>query len=322
MPRIQYRQKKFSDEQLEMIRHVNKIIDRYDADGYELTLRQIYYQFVAKDLFPETRKYVMSGGKWIHSAEGSINAEPNYKWLGDIVSDGRIAGLIDWNAIVDRTRYVRTHNFWESPQQIIDTCARGFRLDPWEDQEHYIECWIEKDALVGIIERPCNKHFIPYFSCRGYTSLSEMWQAAQRLSDKVDRGHTVTILHLGDHDPSGMDMTRDINDRIREFGHDAEVEVVRLALNMDQVRQYNPPPNPAKLTDSRCAEYVLEHGDESWELDALDVSVIEKLIEDEIEWRIDDDKLAEVKKKQERMKDDLKAISRNYDAVVKWLKNV
>lgn len=76
------------------------------------------------------------------------------------------------------------------------------------------------------------------------------------------------ILHLGDHDPSGIDMTRDISDRLELFG--ADVEVKRIALNWDQIDEFTPPPNPAKLSDSRAGAYIAEYGDESWELDALE----------------------------------------------------
>ena len=84
------------------------------------------------------------------------------------------------------------------------------------------------------------------------------------------------MIHLGDHDPSGIDMTRDIGDRLALF--DAETTVRRIALNMNQVEAYSPPPNPAKLTDARANGYITRYGNQSWELDALDPTTLDALI--------------------------------------------
>lgn len=182
-----------------------------------------------------------------------------------------------------------------------------------------MECWIEKEALIGVVAVPCEKLRVPHFACKGYTSQSEMWDAGyNRLRRKVRDGKDVTILHLGDHDPSGIDMTRDIQDRLSLFVG-SPVEVVRLALNMDQVEQYSPPPNPAKLTDSRFGGYEEKYGDESWELDALSPSTIAELIEREIKQRIDEMEWETVIEQEEEHKKTLLAISDNFDEVSAWL---
>ena len=77
--------------------------------------------------------------------------------------------------------------------------------------------WVEKDALFGIVERICSQLDVSFFSCRGYVSQSEMWSASQRLLDKSKKHEKIVLLHLGDHDPSGKDMSRDIVDRLRIF---------------------------------------------------------------------------------------------------------
>jgi hypothetical protein len=268
MPKIRYRDLKIGAERLATIAAANKIIEEYKEQGYELTLRQVYYQFVSRGLIP--------------------NSQREYKNLGDIINDGRLAGLIDWDAIVDRTRNLRSTAHWEKPSEIIQSAADSFRLNKWLDQPHRPEVWIEKDALVGVVENVCTRLDVPYFSCRGYTSQSELWSAGMRLryyatgdSKLGIKPQTPVIIHLGDHDPSGMDMTRYIRDRLALFSR-FDIEVIRIALNRDQIDQYNPPPNPAKLTDSRATGYIEQHGDESWELDALEPSVIEQLIEDQI----------------------------------------
>lgn len=139
-------------------------------------------------------------------------------------------------------------------------------------------CWIEKEALAGVFERVCDELDLPFFACRGYTSQSEMWAAGQRLKGYKKKNQTPIILHFGDHDPSGIDMTRDITDRLKLFMGGVRLE--RLALNMAQIHQHNPPPNPAKMSDSRAEGYVATFGDESWELDALEPQILAGLVRD------------------------------------------
>jgi hypothetical protein len=276
VPKIRYQDKNFQPETLAIIEACDAIVREYQAQGFLLTLRQIYYKFVARDLFPEDRRWRWTGTKWVRDPNGTKNAEPNYKWLGSIVNDGRLAGLLDWSAIEDRTRELEKLSHFESPSDIVEACAEQFHVDLWIDQKYRPEVWIEKDALVGIIEGICNELDVPFFSCRGYTSQSEMWNAAMRLERYKEESKTPVIFHFGDHDPSGQDMTRDIIDRMQMFMGGTRLE--RLALNMNQIEEHNPPPSPAKLTDSRCRAYVAEFGDDSWELDALEPAVIVGLI--------------------------------------------
>jgi hypothetical protein len=249
----------FRAKTLEVIETANTIIDEYKADGYDLTLRQLYYQFVARDIIP--------------------NSQREYNKLGTAINNGRLAGFIDWHSIVDRTRKHQENAHWDSPSEIIESAADSYAIDTRADQSDYLEVWVEKDALVGVIERACEPLDIGYLSCRGYVSQSAMWRAAMRFKRQEQNGKDCTVLlHLGDHDPSGIDMTRDIQERLNMFG--STVNVRRIALDMEQVEQYQPPPNPAKTTDSRYAKYIEDYGSESWELDALDPRIITDLITD------------------------------------------
>jgi hypothetical protein len=260
MPVIKYQHQRFNRGSLAIIDSANKIIEEYDDAGYDLTLRQLYYQFVARDIIP--------------------NNDREYKRLGDIISNARLNGLVDWNAIIDRTRYLRKNSHWDSPREIIESCAEQFKIDLRETQKDYVEVWIEKDALIGIVESVCSPLDVSCFSCRGYVSQSAMWRAARRLISK-EISHDTHILHLGDHDPSGIDMSRDIENRLKMFG--SNVAVRRIALNMDQVKAQNPPSNPAKITDSRCKSYIERFGTKSWELDALEPSFLDTLITNWVE---------------------------------------
>ena len=257
MPKIAYIEKRFAKSSLTIIEQANAIIADYAGQGFNLTLRQLYYQFVSRDLV--------------------ANKQKEYKRIGSVINDGRLAGLIDWNAIEDRTRNLRGLSHWDNPAEIVDAAVNSYKRDKWENQPYRPEVWIEKDALTGVISGICNRLDVPFFSCRGYTSQSELWSAARRCRTWNTCDQKPFIIHLGDHDPSGIDMTRDITDRFSMFG--AGTEVKRIALNMDQVDEFNPPPNPAKTTDSRYEMYIADYGSESWELDALEPKVIVDLIE-------------------------------------------
>lgn len=280
--------KKFPADHAVVIRQANEIIRDYAEQGYDLTLRQLYYQFVAKDAFPDKWAVDLGGGQL------TKNHERNYKKLGTILNDARMAGLVDWDAIVDRTRELNEWQHAKSVAQVLHDASKYFALDMWESQPWVVEVWIEKQALAGIFNRVCAKWDVPYFSCRGYVSASATYEAYQRIFDRISRGQGTLILHFGDHDPSGVDMTRDVEVRLRQMlgsheGTDFEdlFDVRRLALNMDQIRAMRPPPSPAKITDSRCADYVAKFGEDSWELDALDPSKLTELADTEIQRCID-----------------------------------
>jgi hypothetical protein len=282
MGKIAYITKKLSASKLRVIEQANTIIEEYQVQGYELTLRQLYYQFVARDLLPNKMK--------------------EYQRLSIIISDGRLCGLVDWDAIVDRTRNLQKNSHWESPGEIVEICSKQYKIDRWEGQEYRPEVWIEKDALVGVIEKVCRSLDVSFFSCRGYTSQSEMHAAAKRLEQYAENGQTPVIIHLGDHDPSGIDMSRDIFDRMEMFM--GGLEVKRIALNRDQIDRFKPPPNPAKFSDPRAHDYVKKHGAVSWELDALEPKVLDALIRSTITPLID----MNVWKKREKLEAEHKAL--------------
>ena len=295
MAMIRYIDKRFNRSSVAIIAQANKIITDYAAQGFSLTLRQLYYQFVSRDLL--------------------ANTQQEYKRLGSVINDARLAGLVDWDAIEDRTRNVKSMPTWESPEAIVDAIAEQFRHDKWADQPKRPEVWIEKDALTGVIAPICRELQVDYFACRGYSSQSEQWAAGQRFSAMAASGQIPVVLHLGDHDPSGIDMTRDNADRLALFlqthGHDAVI-VQRLALNMSQVKRYKPPPNPAKMTDSRVDDYIRKFGTSSWELDALDPPVIAALIREAVMKLRDEKKWKAAVKREREERETLDAISRNF----------
>ena len=264
MPLYRYIDKDLADKTLYVVAKAREICLEYANQGYDLTLRQLYYQFVARALIP--------------------NTDRSYKRLGNIVSDARLLGYLDWDYIVDRTRTPNKAPSWASPAELIEAAASQYQEPVWADQDTVVEVWVEKEALAGVVERTADRERVLSFSCRGYVSQSAMWRAAQR---HLNRSQDTVVLHLGDHDPSGIDMTRDIQDRLDLF--ESGAAVYRIALTMDQIEEQDPPPNPTKLTDSRAGAYVAEFGYDSWELDALDPGYLDTLITEHISrWRDED----------------------------------
>lgn len=336
---------------VEVIQQANRILSQYSKG---ITIRQLFYRFIALDYFPDS---------WIDKAYNAKqgldpdtkNTVKSYKKLCVLMERARMAGLVDWDAIVDRTRNLKSLGHWSKPSDIVRGAANSYRTDLWAQQPHRLEVWIEKDALVGVIEDVCEENDVPYFSCRGYTSVSEVWGAARRHLEYIKAGQQPVVLHFGDHDPSGLDMTRDIQKRLRLFetadwfrecmprGKNTKkgdvwkdmarrvdkpgemymgTEVKRLALHMEQIEQYSPPPNPAKESDSRFKKYQLKHGDDSWELDALEPSVIEQLLRDGIDAHRDEGIWTEDYEKQELERKDLTSAADHWNKVVAHLKTI
>ena len=286
----------------ELIQKAVRILEEYSEQGYQLTLRQLYYQFVSRDIIPNTQK--------------------DYSRLGDIISDGRMWGMIDWDHIVDRGRNLISNPHWDSPTEIMESCAASFRLDLWLESPIRPEVWVEKQALEEVVSKAAKPLDVSYLACKGYMSQSEMWSAAMRIKRRFeDHGQKTLIIHLGDHDPSGIDMSRDIEDRITQFDIAAECfEVDRIALNMPQIEEHSPPPNPAKETDSRFADYREKFGDESWELDALEPSLIRELITERIEQEVDET-YDQRHLDQAKMREQLSDAAENWSDIVQFLED-
>jgi hypothetical protein len=286
---------RFNAASLKLIETANAILGEYRSQGYRLSLRQLYYQLVARD-------YI----------ENSIRS---YKRIGDLVSNARLAGLLDWAMIEDRGRETVVNSHWKSPAEIIRAAAESFLIDRWEGQSCYVEVMVEKDALSGILEPVCRRLDIRFMANKGYSSSSAMYEASKRIVNAFDDNKEVHLFYLGDHDPSGIDMTRDIKERLALFTYDSvDIETVRLALNWDQVEQWQPPENPAKETDSRYAVYVEEFGESSWELDAVEPATLAGLVERAVQDLIDHDIWDEVEERETAMRKELERYADEYES--------
>jgi hypothetical protein len=288
MPKILYVKWKPNKKSQELLDHINKILAEYKAAGYSLSVRQLYYQMVTANLV--------------------VNHIKSYNMIASIIKKGREAGFIDWNHIQDRGRFVRENRKWNDPSDALRELAHVYTHDIWQDQKWRIEVWVEKDALVEVVGKISREYDVPYVSCRGFPSATAIWEAAHsrmlrfhgfKHSDpqaKIPQPRFL-IIHLSDHDPSGIAMTKDLRYRMEMFSTPygnlprPAIHVERLGLTLEQVEKFNCPPNPAKESDPRFKEYQERFGDESWELDALNPKVIEDLIRAKIESFADMQKL-------------------------------
>lgn len=309
MAREYYEKYNPKNETRVLLQHVISIVDDYARQGLTLTLRQLYYQLVSKDLIR--------------------NEEKQYKRIGEIVSRARRGGWLDWEALEDRVRVPRRPSEFRDLDELVQAALNSYRLPRMKGQETYVELWVEKDALAGVLLPIANRYHVTLMVNRGYSSTSAMKEAGERIRAtamelEVDRA---CVLYLGDLDPSGEDMVRDVGERLDEYTNrgrifkiveknsekdievetDAarakrmpyiDVEVRKLALTMAQVEEYEPPPNPAKTTDSRFEKFQQQHGDESWEVDALPPSVLRDIIETELDELIDDQKVEEIREQE------------------------
>lgn len=286
--------KTFRGDKLALIHQAQEIIDQYDADGYTLTLRQLYYQFVSRDTIE--------------------NTDASYKRLGKLITDARQSGNIPWDGIEDRNREKKGWYIQEDVKAILDGLPTDFAADRWRDQAFHVEVWVEKEALSNVVRKACMPLRVPYMACKGYLSASEAYGAGQRMRQAIEQGKDPIIVHLGDHDPSGIDMTRDNQNRVSMFA-DSFIDVRRIALNRDQIDEFSPPPNPAKVTDSRAAEYIRKHGTKSWELDALEPAVVVDLITKAIEPLISDRLWAEAQERESEQRAVLRQVGERWDDI-------
>ena len=272
-----FREKRFGADSLLVVQRADQIIQTYQAQGLRLTARQLYYQFVTRN--------------WV------TNEDKSYKRLTSIVSDARLAGMLDWDAIEDRGREADVPNDFEDLDALVKAALSSYKLDRWEGQPYYAELWVEKQALAGVLEPLARKFHVPLVVNKGYSSQSAMYAAAQRFRtgmgtegerEEVGQGEDPwyqleseragRIFYLGDFDPSGEDMVRDIRDRMQMFGCGDQLEVQKIGLTWAQILHHKPPPNPAKLDDPRAAVYIAQHGRQSWEVDALDPPELARIV--------------------------------------------
>jgi hypothetical protein len=263
---------------LELLGDISSVLSEYAGMDIRLTLRQLYYQLVTKNII--------------------ANKKEEYSKLSTTLTNARLAGLVDWTAIEDRVRRPERHSEWDSIADLVKSAVYSYRLPRWANQPNYVELWCEKDALHSVIQPITDDLHVTLMVNRGYSSSSAMYDSAERFKHNEEK--RCTILYLGDFDPSGEDMVRDIKDRMEMFQMHLSVE--KIALNHSHIAQYKLPPNPAKITDPRAGEFIKKYGSESYEVDALPPQVLMKLVRDSIEELMDLDSYEIVRRQEAKEK--------------------
>ncbi len=294
-----FRNTKLNKKSMEHLNKINAIIEDYQADGYKLTLRQLYYQLVSRNVI--------------------ANHVREYKKLSRVLTEGRMAGLVDWDAIEDRLRRPQNVYTVSSVKDALVDTHKQYRLNRQIGQSTHIEVWVEKDAISNILKRVTEKYGVNILVNRGYGSVTAMKDAYDRFEWRIgNHDKDIVILYLGDHDPSGLDMIRDINERISEMlsidGYAGSFKIKPIALTMEQIKTYNPPPNPAKITDTRSPQYIAEHGRVSWEVDALPPEALIEILESEIFNLLDVDKYEKRLELEASQKLEIKAFIDTYES--------
>jgi hypothetical protein len=311
-----------------IVQAVNGILAEYD---FPLTLRQIYYRLVSVNLIPNKRSA--------------------YNQLSKTLVKARENGEVDDSRIEDRARQVlKAKEGYDDPNQFVDavkgwfkSAGQRYNVNLWADQDVFLEVWVEKDALSRVIAQAADPYRVTICPSRGYSSYTYIKRMAidDRLSD-VDK--PIIILDFRDHDPSGLQMTEDLQKRFTRYGGGIDVgcldknflgihfsdlfagvgipanitakavsdfrkkhpeanfglniTVQRVALTIDQVKQYSLIPNPTKLADPRAKAYVAQYGDECWELDAIEPSELQRIVKDAIEEEMDLEAWAESREQE------------------------
>jgi hypothetical protein len=252
-----------------VINYVNGILSQYTM---KLTLRQVYYRLVAGYSYPNTKSA--------------------YNQLSKQLVKARKRGDIDETRIEDRSREFLGEDYgWDSPEDFVTYQFKTFLDSPnyyarkmWTSQPEYVIIWVEKDALSRVISTVADKFNVVTCPSRGYASYTYIKEAIARLPEDKH----ITILHFADHDPSGIDMTRDLEERFHNYS-DLDIEVERIALTHNQVQYYELPPNPTKRADPRAKSYIAEYGNECRELDAIEPVELQRMVSEAIESHIDPD---------------------------------
>lgn len=293
-----YKDTRFHPRSKKLIEICDDIITEYANQGHRMTVRQVFYQLVA-------RKVTVNGKVF----ENTIQ---NYDNLVALLTNARLAGLIDWDAIEDRTRDVLYQSHWYGVKQMLKSAATWYHEHMWDDQPYRVFGIVEKEALAGVMEHILKEWDVPLLPARGYPSATTLRELAK---DRImSASQEIVVLHFGDHDPSGLDMTRDLIERLELFTRGRDIDFRRVALNIDQVRELNPPPNPAKTTDGRYEKYRAEFGTLSWELDSLPPTYLRELARSHIEPLIDWDEWNETLARTERRRAVLTRLYDEYDS--------
>lgn len=263
---------------LELLAQVQKIIKSYN---FALSLRQIYYQLVAKQIIP--------------------NQVAAYQKLSRLCVIGRDEGLLPEDAFADRLRQVDKLSSWIDLQDFMETVEVSYHKDKWQNQPAYLEIWTEKDALRNVLSEVTYEYDVSLMVVRGQVSRTAIYQAYERFREQIEVGKECHLYYAGDFDPSGLSIYQSLKDRLSSFGDiGRKIKFERIALTPEQIATYHLPSDPGKESDPNYKRFVMEYGDQVVELDSLPPDALRGLVRKCIEKHILYELLAQVQKTEAR----------------------
>ena len=234
-------------------------------EGRPMTVRQVFYQATVRNLAPKT--------------------EAGYAMVQNDLVIMRRAGDLPYGWIADNTRWQRKPQTFDGIEDALEDTARFYRKSLWAQADCYVEVWLEKDALSGVLYPVTSRYDVSLMVARGYASLSFLHSAAEYIGD-LDV--PTFIYHCGDYDPSGVNAGEKIEETLREMAPDADITFERIAVNPDQIAAWNLPTRPTKTSDSRSKGFAAE----SVELDAIEPSQLREIVEQAIERHLPPEQMA------------------------------
>jgi hypothetical protein len=217
-----------------------------------MTVRQVFYQATVRNIVEK--------------------CEAGYTKVQTDLVQMRRSGDLPYAWLADNTRWQRKPATFENIEQALEDTARFYRKSLWADVNCYVEIWLEKDALSGVIYPVTSMYDVPLMVARGYASLSFLHSAAEYIGS-IDV--PTYIYHLGDFDPSGVNAGEKIEQTLRELAPKSEIHFERVAVTPQQIEAWNLPTRPTKMTDTRSKNF----GDISVELDAIPPTDLRWLVE-------------------------------------------
>ena len=235
------------------------------VEDHPMSVRQVFYQMVTRGAIDKT--------------------EAEYRGtVCRLLAEMRRAKRIPYTWLADSTRWMRKGTTFDTMEEALRLTAETYRRSLWTNADAYVEVWLEKDALAGVLYPVTNEYDVPLMVTRGYPSLSFLASSADAIAYQ-DR--PCYLYYLGDHDPSGVDIPRAVEAGLRDMAPDAEIHFERVAVNLDQILSLDLPTRPTKKTDSRAKNFT----GESVEVDAIPAAELRRLVHNRIVRHLDQDEL-------------------------------
>ena len=231
-----------------------------------VTLRGLFYRVVSNGWFPSTDR-------------------KHYDRLGRIMKRLREGGVVPFSWIVDNLRSTMKPSSWSGVEDFVDTVRDAYRKDFWANLPEYVHIFVEKDAIAGVLAPVTQEFDVPLSPLRGYASLTYAHEIAE-LWDKIDK--PIFAYYLGDFDPSGFDLERDLKEKLRAYG-DSSFQWERLAVRAEDFNDFDLYALAPKTSDRRYQEFVKQHGNKCAELDALPATELRQRVRDAISRHVPQD---------------------------------